>query len=168
MEIISMFHWISMWTHLLSIVMLIWSINTWTIQDRDYSNFLYSDSLSPEEVLKSTEYFYWHLSQDYFLRVRHHHHNLLGLSIDEKQSLVPSFEGQLLLVVKEIVFLRGRPEFKAVNEIANLLLQPARSTKKRRRLNDGQHLDTGQEEKEDEVISQRCDMWQESSTVLIR
>ena len=84
-------------------------------------------------------------------------------------------------VVKEIVFLRGRPEFKAVNEIANLLLQPARSTKKRRRLNDGQHLDTGHreekgrqeekekeeeeedeeeeeedEEEEEEVISQRC------------
>ena len=51
-------------------------------------------------------------------------------------------------VVKEIVFLRGRPEFKAVNEIANLLLQPARSTKKRRRLNDGQHLDTGHREEE--------------------
>lgn len=72
--------------------------------------------------------------------------------------MVPSFEGQLLSVLKEIVFLRGRPEFKDVNEIANLLLQPARSSKKRR-LNDGQHLDTGQkgrEEEEEEVISQRC------------
>ena len=84
-------------------------------------------------------------SQDYFLRLRYHHRNLLHLPCEEKQALVPSFEGQLLLVVKEIVFLRGRPEFKAVNEIANLLLQPARSTKKRRRLNDGQHLATGQQ-----------------------
>ena len=99
---------------------------------------------------------------------------LLSLPIEEKKALVPSFEGQLQSVVKEIVFLRGRPEFKAVNEIANLLLQPARSTKKRRRLNDGQHLDTGHreekgrqeekekeeeeedEEEEEEVISQRC------------
>ena len=138
--------------------MLIWSVDTWTIGDRKYSNFLYSDSLTPDEVLKSTGYFYWHLSQDYFLRLRHHHRNLLALTIDDKKSLVPSFEGQLLSVVKEIVFLRRRPEFKDVNEIANLLLQPAQRTK-RRRLNDGRHLNTGQKgrEEEEEVLYQIVD-----------
>ena len=74
--------------------------------------------------------------------------------------MVPSFEGQLMTLVSQIVFLRGLPEFRDVNEIANLLLQPARSNK-RRRLNDGQHLATGQQDREEEgeeeeVISQRC------------
>ena len=49
MEIFSVFHWISMWSVLSSIVM---HITTWSIQDREYLNFLYSDSLTPEEVLK--------------------------------------------------------------------------------------------------------------------
>ena len=87
--------------------------------------------------------------------MRFHHRNLLSLPIEEKQALVPSFEGQLLAVVNQIVFLRRRSEFKDVNEIANLLLQPARSNK-RRRLNDGHHLATGQQDREEEeVISQR-------------
>ena len=92
--------------------------------------------------------------------MRHHHRNLLCLPFEEKQALVPSFEGQLLTLVNQIVFLRRRPEFKDVNEVANMLLEPARSNK-RRRLNDGQHVDTGQQdrEEEDEVISQRCLTW---------
>ena len=45
-----------------------------------------------------------------------------------------------------------------MNEIANLLLQPAQSTK-RRRLNDGRHLNTGQKgrEEEEEVLYQIVD-----------
>ena len=91
--------------------------------------------------------------------MRHHHRNLLCLTFEEKQALVPSFEGQLSTLVNQIVFLRRRPEFKDVNEIANMLLQPAQSNKRRRLNDDGHHLATGQQdpgEEEDEVISQRC------------
>ena len=132
-------------------------ITTWSIQDREYLNFLYSDSLTPEEVLKVLHTFCFNnFSQDYFLRLRYHHRNLLHLPCEEKQALVPSFEGQLLTLVNQIVYLRRRPEFKDVNEIANLLLQPGRSNKKRR-LNDGHQLATDQQgrEEEDGVISQR-------------
>ena len=132
-------------------------LTTWSIQDREYLNFLYSNPLTPEEVLTVVYTFFLHLCQDYFLRLRHHHRNLLGLPFEEKQTLVPSFEGQLSTLVNEIVFLRRLPEFKDVNEIANMLLQPVRSNK-RRRLNNGHHLATGQPdrgEEEDEVISQR-------------
>ena len=90
--------------------------------------------------------------------MRFHHSNLLCLPYEEKQALVPSFEGQLQTLVNKIVFLRGLPQFKEVNQIANLLLQPAQSNK-RRKLNDGQHLATGQqdlgEEEEEEVISHK-------------
>ena len=66
--------------------------------------------------------------------------------------MVPSFEGQLLALVKEIVFLRGLPQFRDVSGLANLLLQPAQ-TNKRRRLNDGHHSSQqGREEEEEEVV----------------
>ena len=38
-----------------------------------------------------------------------------------------SFEGQLVPLTHHIVQLRRRPEFTAINQIANWLLQPARS-----------------------------------------
>ena len=71
-------------------------------------------------------------SQDYFLRLRFHHRNLLALSWEEKAALTPSFEGQLVPVADHIVQLRRRPEFTTINQIADLLLQPAQSNKRRR------------------------------------
>ena len=42
------------------------------------------------------KYFLQHLSWDFFLRLRFHHHNLVGLPLEEKAALVPTFEGQLV------------------------------------------------------------------------
>ena len=67
------------------------------------------------------------VSQDYFLRLRFHHRNLLALSWEEKAALAPSFEGQLVPLANHIVQLRRRPEFTAINQIADRLLQPAQS-----------------------------------------
>ena len=67
------------------------------------------------------------VSQDYFLRLRFHHRNLLALSWEEKAALVPSFEGQLVPLANHIVQLRRRPEFTAINQTADRLLQPAQS-----------------------------------------
>ena len=69
-------------------------------------------------------------SQDYFLRLRFHHRNLLALSWEEKAALAPSFEGQLVPLANHIVQLRRRPEFIAINQIADRLLQPARSNQR--------------------------------------
>ena len=54
------------------------TILTWTITNHEYLNFLYSDTITPEE--------------DYFLRLRHHHRNLLALPEEEKIRLLPTFE----------------------------------------------------------------------------
>ena len=67
------------------------------------------------------------VSQDYFLRLRFHHRNLLALSWEEKAALAPSFEGQLVPLANQIVQLRRQPEFTAINQIADRLLQPAQS-----------------------------------------
>ena len=40
-----------------------WSITTWSILDREYLNFLYSNSLTPEEVLTVLYTFFIHLCQ---------------------------------------------------------------------------------------------------------
>ena len=37
-----------MWAEVLTFVM---TITTWTVHDRGYNNFLYGDTLSPDEVL---------------------------------------------------------------------------------------------------------------------
>ena len=53
MRISSVFNWISMWTRLLIIAMMIpssWIIPTWSIKDKDYCNFLFADSLTADEV----------------------------------------------------------------------------------------------------------------------
>ena len=78
------------------------------------------------------KFFYGNNSQDYFLRLRYHHHNLLALSLEEKAALVPSFEGQLVPLAQHIVQLRRKTEFTAINQIADRLLQPARRNKRRR------------------------------------
>ena len=78
------------------------------------------------------KFFYGNNSQDYFLRLRYHHHNLLALSLEEKAALVPSFEGQLVPLAQHIVQLRRKPEFTAINQIADHLLQPAWSNKRKR------------------------------------
>ena len=67
------------------------------------------------------------VSQDYFLRLRFHHCNLLALSWEEKAALAPSFEGQLVPLANHIVQLRRRPEFTAINQTADRLLRPAQS-----------------------------------------
>ena len=97
---------------------LVMAFSTWTITDRSYLNFLDNDNLTPDE--------------DYFLRLRFHHRNLLALSWEEKAALAPSFEGQLVPLAEHIVQLRRRPEFTAINQIADRLLQPARSSERRR------------------------------------
>ena len=99
---------------MLSVIMV---FSTWTITDRSYLNFLDNDNLTPDE--------------DYFLRLRFHHRNLLALSWEEKAALAPSFEGQLVPLANHIVQLRRRPEFTAINQIADRLLQPDRSNQGR-------------------------------------
>ena len=84
---------------MLSVIMV---FSTWTITDRSYLNFLDNDNLTPDE--------------DYFLRLRFHHRNLLALSWEEKAALAPSFEGQLVPLANHIVQLRRRPEFTAINQ----------------------------------------------------
>ena len=84
------------------------TIPTWTITNHEYLNFLYSDTITPEE--------------DYFLRLRHHHRNLLALPEEEKIRLLPTFEGQLGSLVKEITYLRKLPGFYHINKVADLLL----------------------------------------------
>ena len=42
------FNWILMWAEVLTFVM---TFSTWTVHDRGYRNFLYGDTLTPEEVL---------------------------------------------------------------------------------------------------------------------
>ena len=95
---------------MLSVIMV---FSTWTITDRSYLNFLDNDNLTPDE--------------DYFLRLRFHHRNLLALSWEEKAALAPSFEGQLVPLANHIVQLRRRPEFTAINQTADRLLRPAQS-----------------------------------------
>ena len=63
------------------------------------------------------------VSQDYFLRLRFHHRNLLALSWEEKAALAPSYEGQLVPLANHIVQLRRRPEFTAINQTADRLLR---------------------------------------------
>ena len=46
--------------------------------------------------------------------------------------MVPSFEGQLVPLAQHIVQLRRRPEFTVINQIADRLLQPVWSNKRRR------------------------------------
>ena len=46
--------------------------------------------------------------------------------------MVPSFEGQLVPLAQHIVQLRRKPEFTAINQIADHLLQPAWSNKRKR------------------------------------
>ena len=55
------------------------------------------------------------------------HRNLLALPWEEKAALAPSFEGQLVPLANQIVQLRRRPEFTAINQIADRLLRPAQS-----------------------------------------
>ena len=98
---------------------------TWTITNHEYLNFLYSDTIIPEE--------------DYFLRLRHHHRNLLALPVEEKMRLLPTFEGQLVSLVKEITYLRKLPEFYEINKLADLLLP-----------NKTRSFNADEEEKEDE------------------
>ena len=74
------------------------TIPTWTITNHEYLNFLYSDTITPEE--------------DYFLRLRHHHRNLLALPEEEKIRLLPTFEGQLVSLVKETGFWTNRAEHR--------------------------------------------------------
>ena len=86
------------------------------------------------------------------MRLRIHHRNLLALTPEEKRELYPSFEAQLVPLSNHITTLRRLPEFKAVEYLADLLLKPGRS-QKRRRLNDGQFLTTNPtnlEEREEE------------------
>ena len=90
----------------LSVIMV---FSTWTITDRSYLNFLDNDNLTPDE--------------DYFLRLRFHHRNLLALSWEEKAALAPSYEGQLVPLANHIVQLRRRPEFTAINQTADRLLR---------------------------------------------
>ena len=120
---------------------------------------------------------------------------MLALTPEEKTELYPSFEAQLVPLANHITALRRLPEFKGVEYLADLLLKPGRSNK-RRRLNDGQFLTTNQtnlkerdeevgdgkeEEKEadivedeEEVFSQSglfciiCIRWQERSVWLRR
>ena len=58
------------------------------------------------------------------MRLRFHHNNLVALPLEEKAALIPTFEGQLVPLANHIIQLRRRPEFKGVNLIADLLLQP--------------------------------------------
>merc|ERR1712240_419104 len=83
--------------------------STWTITERSYLNFLDNNNLTPDE--------------DYFLRLRFHHRNLLALSWEEKAALAPSYEGQLVPLANHIVQLRRRPEFTAINQTADRLLR---------------------------------------------
>ena len=122
----------SKWAVVLTLVM---AFSTWTITDRSYCNFLYGDNITADEVSLFCLWcnvFCGNISQDYFLRLRVHHYNLLALSWEEKAALVPSFEGQLVPLAEHIVQLRRRPEFTAINQIADRLLQPARSSERRR------------------------------------
>ena len=52
---------------------------------------------------------------------------MLALSWEEKAALAPSFEGQLVPLANHIVQLRRQPEFIAIDQIADRLLQPAQS-----------------------------------------
>ena len=89
-----------------------------------------------------------HLSQDYFLRLRFHHHNLIALPWKEKAALIPTYEGQLVPLANHIIQLRRRPEFEGVNQLADLLLQPMRSHKRRRKTT---YQADVQEQQEEEV-----------------
>ena len=97
------------------------------------------------------KYFCNNLSKEYFLRLRFHHHNLVNLPFEEKAALVPTFEWQLVPLANHIIQLRRRPEFKEVNLIADLLLQPKQSHKRRRLA--AQDNPVEEEEKDEGVIS---------------
>ena len=106
------------------------------------------------------------------MRLRIHHRNLLALTPEEKRELYPSFEAQLVPLSNHIIALRRLPEFKGVNYLADLLLKPGRSHK-RRRLNEERDEEVGDSkgeeivEGEEEVFSQSglfciiCIRWQE-------